>query len=79
MNALKNLLWAVLGLLVVGGGFVFAARTGYLTPDEATLRLRYGLPNSRFADIDGQTIHYVDEGRGPAIVLVHGSYGSLRM
>ena len=79
MNVLKNLLWAVLGLLVVGGGFVLAARNGYLTPDEATLRSRYGLPNSRFADIEGQTIHYVDEGRGPAIVLVHGSYGSLRM
>jgi cis-3-alkyl-4-acyloxetan-2-one decarboxylase len=28
---------------------------------------------SRFLDIDGVRMHYVDEGEGPAIVLVHGN------
>jgi pimeloyl-ACP methyl ester carboxylesterase len=28
--------------------------------------------------IDGQSIHYVDEGQGVPIVLIHGSFGSLR-
>ena len=28
---------------------------------------------SRFIDIDGQSIHYTDEGQGEAVVLVHGS------
>ncbi|MDZ5648161.1 alpha/beta hydrolase [Nitrospirillum sp. BR 11828] len=46
--------------------------------DEQALRARYGLPASRFMDIDGTPIHYVDEGQGPVIVLVHGSYASLR-
>ena len=28
--------------------------------------------------IGEQQLHYVDEGTGPAVVLVHGSYASLR-
>lgn len=28
---------------------------------------------SRYLDIEGQRLHYVDEGRGPAIVFVHGN------
>lgn len=48
-----------------------------LASDDA-LRAQYGLPHSRFMDIDGTPIHYVDEGKGPAILLIHGSYSSLR-
>jgi pimeloyl-ACP methyl ester carboxylesterase len=59
--------------------FVTAARNGWMMADDATMRYRYALPDSRFMIIDGMTIHYVDEGYGPAVVLVHGSYGSLRM
>ena len=28
---------------------------------------------SRYATIDGQQMHYVDEGRGPTLLLVHGN------
>ncbi|GAB3393477.1 alpha/beta fold hydrolase [Amycolatopsis echigonensis] len=28
---------------------------------------------SRFADIDGHTVHYVDEGSGPTLLLLHGN------
>ena len=66
-------------LLVAAVLFLAAARQGWLTPNEATLRARYALPNSQFADINGQPIHFVDEGQGDAIVLIHGSFGSLRM
>ena len=66
-------------LAVVALAFVLAARTGVLTPDDTTLLARYGTPNSHFIDVDGQRVHYRDEGTGPAIVLVHGSFGSLRM
>ncbi len=45
---------------------------------EQELRDTYALPNSQFAEIGGETIHFVDEGQGPAILLVHGSYASLR-
>jgi pimeloyl-ACP methyl ester carboxylesterase len=47
-------------------------------PDDLTLRARYAIPTSRFIEIEGTPIHYADEGSGPAIVLIHGSFGSLR-
>ncbi len=47
-------------------------------PTDAQLRASYALPASKFETIDGTPIHYVDEGKGPAILLVHGSFASLR-
>lgn len=60
------------------GAFVLAARAGWLTPGEMALRARYGLAESQFVTVDGQPVHFTDQGEGPAVVLVHGSYGSLR-
>ena len=68
---------AVAGIAL--GAFVFAARGGLLSPSEAELRARYMLPTSRMIEIDGEPIHYADEGSGEPIVLVHGSFGSLLM
>jgi pimeloyl-ACP methyl ester carboxylesterase len=77
-----SLVKAGAGLLVVMAlglaALVAGARNGLLTPGEAVLRGRYSLPASRFLAMDGQEIHYADEGRGDAIILVHGSFGSLR-
>lgn len=42
------------------------------------LRDRYALPESQFVELDGINLHYVDEGEGPAVVLLHASYHSLR-
>lgn len=47
------------------------------TDSDAKLRARYAVQASRFADLEGEPIHYADEGTGPAIVLLHGSFGSL--
>jgi pimeloyl-ACP methyl ester carboxylesterase len=71
----------MLATLAVAGAalLIVAARAGWLTPDEATLRARYALPESRYVQIDGETVHFADQGKGPAIVLLHGSFGSLRM
>lgn len=41
------------------------------------LKARYANENSRFAQIEGMPLHYRDEGRGPAVLLLHGSGGSL--
>lgn len=60
------------------GMFVIAARSGWLRPDDADLRARYALPASRFETIGGQALHIVEEGQGVPVVLVHGSYASLR-
>ncbi|TRW14440.1 alpha/beta fold hydrolase [Glacieibacterium frigidum] len=66
-------------VLALAAGVLVAARQGWLTPGEADLRARYGSAQSKFVTIDGQAIHYVDQGEGPAVMLVHGSFGSLRM
>jgi len=38
------------------------------------LRARYSRPDSRFVELGGVPVHYLDEGTGPPIVLVHGSF-----
>lgn len=66
-------------LIALGcGAFVLMARSGWLKPDEEEMRARYALPDSHFIELKGQSIHYVDEGRGPTIILVHGSFASVR-
>lgn len=42
------------------------------------LEARYRLPESRFATLLGTRVHYVDVGKGPVLVLTHGSSSSLR-
>lgn len=45
---------------------------------ELALSSRFASKSSRFEKIDGETVHYVIEGKGPAILLLHGSFASLR-
>jgi pimeloyl-ACP methyl ester carboxylesterase len=73
-----------LALLLAGtGAYMGAARAGWLRPDEAAMRARYGLPASRYVTVGAQALHVVEEGpddpSAPVVVLVHGSFGSLRM
>ncbi len=35
-------------------------------------------PKGRFVEIDGRRVHYVQAGRGPDLVLIHGASGNLR-
>jgi pimeloyl-ACP methyl ester carboxylesterase len=44
----------------------------------AELRAKYQLPNSRYVNLDGVDLHYVDEGVGQPVVLLHASYMGLR-
>lgn len=44
----------------------------------AELRQRYGDAQSRYATIRGVEVHYKDEGRGPVLLMIHGSQSSLR-
>ncbi|MDE1915233.1 MAG: alpha/beta hydrolase [Sphingomonadales bacterium] len=62
------------------GAVLLASAAAAQTPaeDRAALTAQYTLPGSKFVEIDGQPIHYMDEGKGPAIMLVHGSFASLR-
>ncbi|OYQ31606.1 hypothetical protein CHU95_20930 [Niveispirillum lacus] len=79
---------SVLRKALVGTGLVLfvscatlaqpTAPAGAVLAGDDALRAQYTLPNSRFMNIDGTPVHYVDEGSGPAILLLHGSYSSLR-
>lgn len=42
------------------------------------LRDKYGAPEDKYVDIEGVSVHYRDEGDGPAVLLVHGSSTTLR-
>jgi pimeloyl-ACP methyl ester carboxylesterase len=44
-----------------------------------TLRVEKALPPlGRFVDVDGGRIHYLDQGAGPTLLLIHGLNGQMR-
>lgn len=65
--------------LLIATPAVFAASPlpadGHVALDQ--LKQVYSDPDSRYAEIGGIRIRYKDQGRGPAVVLIHGSYSSL--
>ena len=68
----------VLCLVLAGAGaWLWAVGHGSFEIPLAELEARYSLPQSKFMDVDGIRVHYVDEGSGPAVVLLHASYMSL--
>jgi pimeloyl-ACP methyl ester carboxylesterase len=72
---MPRLLAICLGLLV---GHVQAGTREVETLSLAEVRARYQLPNSRYMNVDGVDLHYVDEGSGPVVLLLHASYMGLR-
>jgi pimeloyl-ACP methyl ester carboxylesterase len=44
----------------------------------AELRAKYADRASRYAEIEGVEVHYKDEGRGPVLLLVHGSSSTMQ-
>jgi pimeloyl-ACP methyl ester carboxylesterase len=50
---------------------------GFWNPSERDILARYTAPASKFTEVDGVRIHYEDQGKGPALVLVHGAAESL--
>ena len=71
---------AAFGLLVIAGGALLALFAG-TRPQElslAELEARYATPDSRFLDIDDIRVHYMDQGQGPVVVLLHASFMNLR-
>lgn len=78
---MKKISW----LLVLGMGLavtlqamtVDAAEPTTRTVTREALRARHTMPDSKFMDVDGINVHYKDEGSGPVILLVHGTFGDL--
>ena len=80
MNTLRSLVLAVLLALVTNAATAAAdtpAAKPYLTLE--ALRAKYAdRRNGRFVTIGGVEIYHKDEGKGPVILLVHGSQSTLR-
>ena len=53
------------------------AAPGARTITHADLEAKYADSDSRFTEVDEVRIHYKDSGRGPAILLIHGSMGDV--
>ena len=69
---------AILGAIVVAGLTTIAVfRSDQMRLSLAELREMYATPQSQFVDIAGMSVHYMDEGEGDPIVLIHGSEGTL--
>jgi|GEM_PF-4441345 len=72
---------------LIGAGVALAALAGasaWWRYDTAPLALeelktRQSLPRSRFVEVAGTVVHVVDEGAGPAVVMLHGNVNSLRL
>jgi pimeloyl-ACP methyl ester carboxylesterase len=71
----RKLLWilaAFFALLIVGIAAI-------IRPDipVSELEPRWGGDKARYLEIDGMRVHYRDEGNGPAVLLIHGTFASL--
>jgi pimeloyl-ACP methyl ester carboxylesterase len=76
---LKGSVFAGLALVVAGFAIgAFALVSGAFEIPLAELERRYATANSKFMDVDGVRVHYMDQGSGPPVVLLHASYMSLR-
>lgn len=62
-------------LFLILANVLFFAYTGDIPVEE--LKEKYANDESRFVEIDGMQVHYRDEGKGMAIVLIHGTASSL--
>jgi pimeloyl-ACP methyl ester carboxylesterase len=77
-------MWRWLGRIVIAlvvivvAVFAVAAWVYRDIPVETMVR-KYGHPASKYVEIDGVRMHYVDEGEGPPVLLLHAHYSSLRM
>ncbi|SMX48304.1 alpha/beta fold hydrolase [Maliponia aquimaris] len=69
-----RLLGALIALAILGGCAVTQIRADR-TESDAEARWP---PVGRFVEVDGLRVHYVQKGRGPDVVLLHGASGNLR-
>jgi pimeloyl-ACP methyl ester carboxylesterase len=60
------------GLAVLGGGLAAYSKATARKIEKAVPR------DGKLIDVDGETLHVVDRGSGPAIVMIHGLGGQLR-
>lgn len=76
--ALKSLGVLVIAAAAAVGIWVYMLTSGGFAISLEDLRAKYETPDSKYITLDGVEIHYMDQGEGPAVVLSHASFHSLR-
>lgn len=78
MKTLPSLALVLLGALLAPRAAAADAPAAkpYLTLEQ--LRAKYQDRDGRYANIGGVEVYYKDEGKGPAILMIHGSQSTLR-
>jgi pimeloyl-ACP methyl ester carboxylesterase len=66
----------IVGIIVALGGFVLAGLVLFTAWTARQVEKKLP-PRGRFIDVDGARIHYLDEGTGPTLLLVHGLAGQM--
>ena len=78
----KRILWilalGIVAIALAASAQFFAARRSAPPVTFAEVQAKYS-DGSRQIEVAGVNVNYRDEGNGPALVLLHGSFGSLRM
>jgi pimeloyl-ACP methyl ester carboxylesterase len=74
---MKTIGWFLAVVALTALGVAITLTSGMLNLALPDLESRYRLPESKFVDIDGVRLHYVDEGQGPVVVLIHASFMNL--
>lgn len=75
----RTWVFGLVGIVVVLAGLVMAARGGVFNTSLADLKKEQTDPRTKYAEVDGVTIHYRDEGSGPVLLLLHAGNGNLVM
>lgn len=66
--------WVVAAGVLVGASALLWGLSAWMTR-----RIETTVPiNGRFVEVDGERFHYVEEGKGPPLVMIHGLMGSSR-
>ena len=74
LRFLRRAAMAVAVLLVIAIAYALWAHRDITA---AQLEARYARPGSKFVEIDGVRMHYLDEGRGPVVLLLHANFSNL--
>ena len=70
---------ATIVLVLIGLGVIMVGlQMGYMNLSLEELERRYATSDSRFVDIDGVRMHYMDQGSGDPVLLLHASFMNLR-
>lgn len=66
--------WVIAAGVLVGASAVLWGFSAWMTR-----RIEAAVPiNGRFVEVNGERFHYVEEGKGPPLVMIHGLMGSSR-